>query len=186
VSFYKAGVDPGGARLMSSVIALAYPAQRTDLERATDLVRLFREQPTGDLQRTARSALRAAVSPNERLQALWHPWTSYVIVPLFALANAGVQLSGSFLSKAFTSPVTLGIVFGYVLGKPIGIVGSTWLATQLAAGGCAPVGWASVGGKARSRGSASRSRSSSPRLPSTMEPDEAKVGALTAAPPRPR
>ena len=120
VAFYESGVDPVVAGLMGGVIALAYPAQRSDLERASDIFRLFREQPTGDLARNARGALRTAVSPNERLQSLWHPWTSYVIVPLFALANAGVHLSAGFLSTAFTSPVTLGIIFGYVLGKPIG------------------------------------------------------------------
>jgi Na+/H+ antiporter NhaA len=146
VALFKAGVDPVVAGLLGGVIALAYPAQRGDLERASDLFRLFREQPTGDLAATARGALRTAVSPNERLQTLWHPWTSYAIVPLFALANAGVHLSGDFLAQAYTSPVTLGILFGYVVGKPIGIVGSTWLATRLSGGRLRPpVGWASVG-----------------------------------------
>jgi Na+/H+ antiporter NhaA len=147
VAFYESGVDPVVAGLMGGVIALAYPAQRSDLERASDIFRNFREQPTGDLARTARGALRTAVSPNERLQSLWHPWTSYVIVPLFALANAGVHLSAGFLSTAYTSPVTLGIMFGYVLGKPIGIVGASWLATRLSGGRLRPpVGWLSVAG----------------------------------------
>jgi len=183
VSFYKAGVDPVVAGLMGGVIALAYPAQRTDLERATDLVRLFREQPTGDLQRSARSALRAAVSPNERLQALWHPWTSYVIVPLFALANAGVQLSGSFLGKAFSSPVTLGILFGYVVGKPIGIFGSTWVATRLSRGRLRPsVGWASVAGGGTIAGIGFTVSILIATLAfDHVELDEAKVGVLTAA-----
>ena len=121
VAFYEAGVDPVVAGLMGGVIALAYPAQRSDLERASDVFRLFREQPTGELSRTARSALRSAVSPNARLQSLWHPWTSYAIVPLFALANAGVHLSAGFLSTAYSSPVTIGIMFGYVLGTIAGI-----------------------------------------------------------------
>jgi len=183
VSFYEAGVDPVVAGLMGGVIALAYPAQRTDLERATDLVRLFREQPTGDLQRSARSALRAAVSPNERLQALWHPWTSYVIVPLFALANAGVQLSGSFLGKAFSSPVTLGILFGYVVGKPIGIFGSTWVATRLSRGRLRPsVGWASVAGGGTIAGIGFTVSILIATLAfDHVELDEAKVGVLTAA-----
>jgi Na+/H+ antiporter NhaA len=147
VAFFKAGVDPVVAGLLGGVIALAYPAQRSDLERASDVFRLFREQPTGDLARTARGALRTAVSPNERLQTLWHPWTSYAIVPLFAVANAGVHLSGHFLAQAYTSRVTLGILFGYVLGKPIGIVGATWLAARLSRGRLRPpVGWASVAG----------------------------------------
>ncbi|MFL5959414.1 MAG: Na+/H+ antiporter NhaA [Gaiellaceae bacterium] len=147
VAFFKAGVDPVVTGLMGGVIALAYPAQRGDLERASDLFRLFREQPTGDLSRSARSAVRLAVSPNERLQALWHPWSSYAIVPLFALANAGVHLNGDFLASAFTSPVTLGILLGYVVGKPIGIAGSTWLAARVSGGRLRPpVGWASVAG----------------------------------------
>jgi Na+/H+ antiporter NhaA len=147
VAFYKAGVDPVVAGLMGGVIALAYPAQRSDLEQASDLFRLFREQPTGELAQSARGALRTAVSPNERLQTLWHPWTSYVIVPLFALANTGVHLSASFLATAYASPVTLGIMLGYVVGKPVGIVGASLLAGRVSGGRLRPpVGWASVAG----------------------------------------
>jgi Na+/H+ antiporter NhaA len=147
VAFFKAGIDPVVVGLLGGVIALAYPAQRTDLERASDVFRLFREQPTGELSRTARDAVRTAVSPNERLQALWHPWSSYLIVPLFALANAGVDLGGSFLAHAYRSPVTLGIVLGYVLGKPAGIITATWLARRVSGGRLRPpVGWASVAG----------------------------------------
>src|SRR5581483_10512959 len=79
VAFYKAGVDPLITGLLGGVIALAYPAQRGDLERATALFRLFREQPTPELARSAQAGARSAVSPNDRLQALWHPWSSYVI-----------------------------------------------------------------------------------------------------------
>jgi protein-disulfide isomerase len=87
------------------------------------------------------------VSPNERLQQLYHPWTSYLIVPLFALANAGIAIDGGFLARAFTSPITLGILFGYVIGKPFGILGSSWLLTRLSGGRLRPpVGWAAVAG----------------------------------------
>ena len=79
---------------------------------------------------------------------MYHPWTSYVIVPLFALANAGHRdRAASFLARAFTSPITLGILVGYVVGKPLGIVGSTWLVTRLSRGRLRPpVGWAAVAG----------------------------------------
>jgi len=147
IAFFKSGIDPVVAGLMGGVIALAYPAQRSDLERATDLFRVFREQPTGELARSARAAVRSAVSPNERLQSLWHPWTSYAIVPLFALANAGVHLNAAFLGRAYTSPVTLGILLGYVVGKPVGIFTATWAATRLSRGRLRPsVGWASIAG----------------------------------------
>jgi len=147
VAFFKSGVNPVVVGLMGGVIALAYPAQRSDLERATDVFRVFREQPTGELARSARAAVRSAVSPNERLQALWHPWSSYVIVPLFALANAGVHVSGGFLRTAYSSPVTLGILLGYVVGKPVGILFATWSAGKMSYGRLRPpVGWASVAG----------------------------------------
>ena len=61
IAFYKGGVDPVVAGLMGGVITLAYPAQRSELERASELFRLFREQPTGELAQTARRGLRAAV-----------------------------------------------------------------------------------------------------------------------------
>jgi len=183
VAFYEAGVDPVVAGLMGGVIALAYPAQRSDLERASDIFRLFREQPTGDLARTARGALSTAVSPNERLQSLWHPWTSYLIVPLFALANAGVHLSLGFLSTAYTSPVTLGIIFGYVLGKPIGIAGATWLASRLSRGRLRPpVGWASVAGAGTIAGIGFTVSILIADLAfHGVELDQAKVGVLSAA-----
>jgi protein-disulfide isomerase len=81
------------------------------------------------------------------LQQLFHPWTSYAIVPLFALANAGIAIDSAFLGRAFTSAITLGVLFGYVLGKPIGIIGTSWLATRLSGGRLRPpVGWAAVAG----------------------------------------
>jgi Na+/H+ antiporter NhaA len=183
LALYEAGIEPVVAGLMGGVIALAYPAQRTDLERASDLFRLFREQPTGDLAQSARGALRTAVSPNERLQTLWHPWTSYVIVPLFALANAGVHLSGGFLAQAFSSPVTLGILFGYVVGKPVGIVSATWLAVRLSRGRLRPpVGWASVAGAGTIAGiGLTVSLLIASLAFHGAELDEAKVGVLSAA-----
>src|SRR5205085_4900617 len=93
----KSGVDPIVIGLAMGLLTYAAPAARSDLERASDLFRLFREQPTPELARTARVGLSAALSPNERLQGLFHPWTSYVIVPLFALANAGIALDAGFL-----------------------------------------------------------------------------------------
>jgi Na+/H+ antiporter NhaA len=183
VALYEAGIEPVVAGLMGGVIALAYPAQRTDLERASDLFRLFREQPTGDLAQSARGALRTAVSPNERLQTLWHPWTSYVIVPLFALANAGVHLSAGFLATAYSSRVTLGILFGYVIGKPVGIVGATWLAVRLSRGRLRPpVGWASVAGAGTIAGiGLTVSLLIASLAFHGAELDEAKVGVLSAA-----
>jgi protein-disulfide isomerase len=70
-----------------------------------------------------------------------------VIVPLFALANAGLAIDGGLLTRALSSPITLGIFFGYVLGKPVGILGGTWLVTRMSRGKLRPpVGWVAVAG----------------------------------------
>ena len=134
VAVLKSGIDPVVVGLVMGLLTFAYPAARTDLERASDLFRSFRERPTPDLAQSARAGLASALSPNERLQQLYHPWTSYVIVPLFALANAGITLNGTFLARAYTSPITLGILIGYVAGKPLGITGGTWLLARLSRG----------------------------------------------------
>ncbi len=147
VAFFKSGVDPIVVGLVLGLLASAYPAARGDLERASDLFRQFREQPTPELAREASLGLSSSISPNERLQLLYHPWSGYVIVPLFALANVGMPISWGFLGRAYTSPVTLGIVFAYVVGKPVGIVGAPLLLTKLSRGRLRPpVGWAAVAG----------------------------------------
>jgi Na+/H+ antiporter NhaA len=147
IAMFKSGIDPVVVGLAMGLLTYAYPATRVDLERASDLFRHFREQPTPELARSARAGLELAISPNERLQHLLHPWTSYLFVPLFALANAGIAINGHFLSGAYSSPVTLGILIGYVAGKPVGVFGATWLATRLSRSRLRPpVGWAAVAG----------------------------------------
>jgi Na+/H+ antiporter NhaA len=145
VAFFQSGVDPIVAGLVIGLLTPAYPAARQDLQQASDAFRLFREQPTARLAAEAREVVRGAISPNERLQQLYHGLTSYAIVPLFALANADIKISGSFLASAYTSPATLGIMIGYIVGKPIGTVGTAWLVTRVTKGRLTPpVGWGAV------------------------------------------
>jgi NhaA family Na+:H+ antiporter len=66
----------------------------------------------------------------ERLELELHPWSSFLIVPLFALANAGIEISSELLGDAASSPVSLGIVVGLVVGKPLGITVAAWLACR--------------------------------------------------------
>jgi Na+/H+ antiporter NhaA len=147
VAFLRSGVDPVVVGVAIGLLSIAYPAVRADLERVSDLFRLFREQPVPEHARTVREGVRTVLSPNERLQQLYHPFSSYLIVPLFALANAGVTISGPFLARAYASPVTLGILIGYLAGKPAGVAGGTWLVARLARGRVKPpVGWAAVAG----------------------------------------
>jgi Na+/H+ antiporter NhaA len=147
VAMLKSGIEPVVVGLVLGLLTYAFPPPRSRLERVTERVREFREQPTAELARVAQVELRSATSANERLQQRFHPWTSYVIVPVFALANAGIAVNGSVLSSAFSSPITLGIMFGYIVGKPVGIAGSSWLLTELSRRRLRPpVGWAAVAG----------------------------------------
>jgi Na+/H+ antiporter NhaA len=156
IALFKSGIDPVISGLAVGLATSAYPPSREDLERATALTRSFREQPTPELARSAQQSLLSAISPNERLQYDLHPWTSYVIVPLFALANAGIHVTGKLFDDAVSSPITLGILFGYVVGKPLGVMAGSWLATRpalhgprsplsgpllVAGGACAGVGF---------------------------------------------
>ncbi|MEU0091577.1 Na+/H+ antiporter NhaA [Kribbella sp. NPDC006257] len=141
------GVDPVVAGLAIGLTASAYSPGREELEQATGLFRLFREQPTAELARTATVGLTSTLSPNARLQHFYHPWTSYLIVPLFGLANAGVTIDMNFLSRAFKSPITLGIILGYVLGKPFAVIITSSLLARFSGGRIRPlVGWAGVAG----------------------------------------
>jgi Na+/H+ antiporter NhaA len=182
VGLLRSGVEPVVIGLAMGILPFAFPAERTSLERATERFREFREQPTAELARSVGAQLRSATSANERLQQLWHPWTSYAIVPVFALANTGIAVSGSLLSRAFTSPITLGILVGYVIGKPVGITGGSWLVTRLSGGRLRPpVGWAAVAGA----GSIAGAGFTVALLVATLafngsQLEEAKVGILSA------
>jgi Na+/H+ antiporter NhaA len=183
VAVLESGVEPVVVGLVLGLLTYAYAPARSDLERATERFREFREQPTPELASFARESLRTAISPNERLQQLYHPWTSYGIVPLFALANAGIAIDGSFLARAFTSPITLGILVGYVVGKPAGIAGASWLVTRLSGGRLRPpVGWMAVAGGGTIAGIGFTVALLVATLAFTgTRLEEAKLGILTAA-----
>ena len=141
------GVHPTIVGVLIGLLATAYPPSRPKLQRAASMWRGFREEPTPELARVASQALAHTVSPNERLQHLFHPWTSFLVVPLFALANAGVEISGEQLRAAASSTITIGIVVGLVVGKLVGITGASWLAHRV---GRLPVtvSWPNVAGTA--------------------------------------
>jgi Na+/H+ antiporter NhaA len=131
VALHESGIDPVITGLAVGLVISAYQPARSDLETVTELARSFREQPTPELARLTQLGMASAISPNEQLLYRLHPWTSYVIVPLFALANAGIAIDGDLLSDAVTSPITLGILGGYIIGKPLGIMTGTWVVQRL-------------------------------------------------------
>jgi Na+/H+ antiporter NhaA len=183
VAMFKSGIDPVISGLAVGLVTSAYPPSREDLERVTELTRSFREQPTPELARSAQLSVQSAISPNERLQYTLHPWTGYVIVPLFALANAGIHLSGGLLSDAATSPITLGIVVGYVIGKPVGIMAASWIASRPALRGPRPtISWPVLAGGAAVAGIGFTVSLLISSLAFTgRHLDEAKLGVLASA-----
>lgn len=138
VGMYLAGVHP---TLLGVIIALATPAyapRRNEVADAAQRARAYLQSPNPEFARSARLSIDRSVPPGERLHRLWEPWATYVIVPLFALANAGVSLSGETLRAAAGSSVTWGVVAGLVLGKLVGVLLGTGLATRLRLGDLAP------------------------------------------------
>jgi Na+/H+ antiporter NhaA len=184
LAMFESGIDPVVAGLAIGLVTSAYPPARGDLERATELARSFREQPTPELAYLAQRGLTSAISANERLQYRLHPWTSFLVVPLFALANAGIHVSHPLLADAVSSPVTIGIVLAYVLGKPLGILVSSWLATRRPFGGSGRlvVTWPGLAGVGAVAGTAfTVSLLIAGRAFSGEQLQEAKIGILVAA-----
>jgi len=121
VATFESGLHPSIAGMAAGLVIGVRPPERADVEQAASLFRAFRQSPRPDVGYSARKGLQRAVSVNERMQTVLHPWVSFVIVPIFALANAGVDLGGGLLGEALRSPVTWGIVLGLVIGKLVGI-----------------------------------------------------------------
>jgi Na+/H+ antiporter NhaA len=139
------GIDPVVAGLAVGLATSAYVPKRDALEAATTLVRLFREQPTPELASSATRGLTGALSANDRLRHSFHRVASYLIVPVFALANAGIAVNPHVLAAAVTAPVTVGIFLAYVAGKPVAVAGTSWLVTKVTRGAARPpVGWGAV------------------------------------------
>ncbi len=121
IATVDAGLHPSIAGMAAGLLVGAYPPRRHEVEQAASLFRAFRQSPLPSVGYSAKQGLQRAVSVNERLQTVLHPWASFVVVPLFALANAGVDLRGGLLADALGSPVTWGVVLGLVAGKLTGI-----------------------------------------------------------------
>lgn len=148
VAFLKSGVH---ATIAGVLLALTIPArQRIDapafLKRGKYLMGIFAEEAVaGQAEPTSRQrdaihsleeACEAVETPLIRLEHTLHPWVAYFIMPVFALANAGVILSGDMLGQAFGSTVTLGVIVGLVIGKQLGVTLFAWAAVRL--------GWAAM------------------------------------------
>ena len=128
------GLHAAIAGMLGGLLIAAHPPAREAVEGAASRFRAFRQSPMASVSQTAKQGLQQAISINERFMVGLHPWTSFVIVPLFALANAGVDLRDGVLAAALNSPITWGVALGLVVGKLVGISGGTWLGVRLGLG----------------------------------------------------
>jgi Na+/H+ antiporter NhaA len=138
ISLYNAGIHPTLAGVAVALLIPVFAPARQQVEEAVEVIRAFRQSPNSQYARAATRRLRQSISINERLQTGVGPYVSYLVLPLFALVNAGVRLDANGVRTALRSPLTWGIVVGLVVGKFIGITGATWLMRRTGMGELAP------------------------------------------------
>tara|TARA_R110002020_G_scaffold298713_5_gene514552 strand:+ start:2211 stop:4112 length:1902 start_codon:yes stop_codon:yes gene_type:complete len=138
VALAYAGIHPTLAGVAVALLIPVFAPRRGDVERTAQLTQAFRESPNTLYAAAVTRSLRESLSINERLQTSWSPYISFLVLPIFALANAGVHLDGQVLAAAFTSPLTWGIITALVVGKFVGIVGGTALVRAFGGGKLAP------------------------------------------------
>jgi Na+/H+ antiporter NhaA len=138
VALYVGGVHPTLAGVAIALLIPVFTPERGQVEGTVDLIRAFRQSPSSEYARAASRGLRDSISINERLQTQFGPYVSFLVLPLFALVNAGVRLTAETMSAAMRSPLTWGIIAGLVLGKFIGITAATWLVARIRWGQLAP------------------------------------------------
>ncbi|TAM44201.1 MAG: Na+/H+ antiporter NhaA [Gammaproteobacteria bacterium] len=137
--FIWLAVDASGihATITGVILGLMTPARRwVSDERLYAILGQVVAHPAGDVGsghtkdrktlQVAEVAAREALSPVERLEIVLHPWVGFVIVPLFAFANAGLPLSVGDLGNS----VAVAVFVGFALGKPIGVLTFSWLAVR--------------------------------------------------------
>ncbi|MEE3851673.1 Na+/H+ antiporter NhaA [Gordonia sp. LSe1-13] len=134
VATLDSGVHPSLAGMAAGLLVPARPTERGHVERAKTLFRAYWQSPEATVARTARRGLARSISVNERLHDVLRAPVSLFVVPVFALANAGIDLGGGVLAEAFTSSITWGVVIGLVFGKLVGIALGTWLAIRAGLG----------------------------------------------------
>lgn len=138
LAFLASGVHPTLAGVAIALLVPVYRPDRRDVEHALDLARTFRQSPNTEYARAAANSLRESISINERLQSAYAPYVAYVILPVFALANAGVVVSPDILAAAVVSPLTWGVIAALVAGKFLGVFGSSALMRRLRIGEFGP------------------------------------------------
>ncbi|WP_311347460.1 Na+/H+ antiporter NhaA [Corynebacterium durum] len=132
--FLASGVHATIAGVVLGLLLPVFPPERSEVLRAEELTHHFRRTPVASTGSAAVIGILRSVSINERMQLALAPIVNLIVVPVFALSNAGVIISGETLQHAFKSPLTWGIIAGLVGGKYLGVFGASIIATKLRIG----------------------------------------------------
>jgi NhaA family Na+:H+ antiporter len=128
------GVHPTLAGVLVGLLVPATVPRREHVEAVTGYAGDLVDDTTAEREHLAELAARAAVPTGDRLQRMLHPWSAYVVVPLFGLANAGVSLGGGVLGESLRTRLAIGIAVAPVVGNAIGITGASTLAIRFGLG----------------------------------------------------
>ncbi|WP_127841676.1 Na+/H+ antiporter NhaA [Actinomyces wuliandei] len=120
-ALYRSGVHATLAGVLIALLMPVYSLRRSDVDGAVEVASLFRQAPAPASAMVLRETLAYSIPLNQRLSTVLPPYVNYAVVPLFALANAGVELSGGAVAAAASSRVTWAVVAGLVLGKLVGV-----------------------------------------------------------------
>ena len=147
LAVFQSGVHATIAGVVLGLLAPARPLNPSHVAR--EWAEHLGDDPSPAEVRQMTHLARSTTSVTERLELLLHPYSSLVIVPIFALANAGVVFEGDALSGAGAGRVAAGIAAGLVVGKLVGVTAGAWLAVRLRVGELpAEVGWSHIVGAA--------------------------------------
>lgn len=130
----KSGVHPSLIGMAAGLMIPSANPDRADVVAAKHVFRDYWQAPAAGAARIVTSGVRRSISVNERMHESLRGVVSLVVVPIFALANAGIDLRGDGLGDALRSPITWAVVAGLVLGKFVGISAGTWLSVRFGLG----------------------------------------------------
>lgn len=138
LAVFESGVHATLAGVLVALLIPVYPPRDRDVRGAATFAHLYQQAPEARSARYARMSFTYAVPLNQRLSDLLEPYVNYLVVPIFALSNAGVSLSMSSMSGSLHSSITWGIVAGLAVGKLVGITAAAQLVFYLVPAARAP------------------------------------------------
>ena len=130
-ALYRSGVHATLAGVLIALLMPVYPVRTADVDGVDEVARLYRQSPHPGTAVMLHEVLTYSMPMNQRLSWVLPPYVNYVVVPLFALANAGVALSGQTIATALSSRIMWAVIAGLIIGKFVGVAVGAGLVLRL-------------------------------------------------------